>query len=254
MKKILALLLTIIMSFSFASCGERGADSEEIQKSGKLMVGVTQYQPMNYKVDGEWTGFDTEFARLFAKEKLGAEVEFVEITWAERYDKLNDYEIDCVWNGMTVDKHWQDGVSVSDPYVLNSQVLVMNADKVDNYANGYEARLLKFAAEKGSAGYYAIDRENYKNVTLVDTQAQALELVANGTVDAVIIDSIMADAMIGEGKTYEHLAKGFSYSSETFAVAFRKDSDLTKMLNEFIEEIQDDELWELANKYGLALA
>ncbi len=254
MKKLLVIIMAFIMVAFGAGCTTKGTDSEEVQKNGKLAVGITHYQPMNYKVDGEWTGFDTEFARLFAKEKLGVEVEFVEINWAERYDLLNDYKIDCVWNGMTLDQDLQEGVSVSDAYVLNSQVLVMKADVVDNYKTGYDVRLLKFAAESESAGYYSIKRENYKNLTLVETQEQALELVNNGTVDATIIDSVMASALVGEGKTYFNLAKGFSYSSEAFGVAFREGSDLTNMLNEFMEEIWDEELLELAEKYNLTLA
>lgn len=255
MKKFLAFVLAAVMAVVFCACGEPGTDSEEIKKRGKLVVGVTHYEPMNYKVDGEWTGFDTEFARLFAKEKLGIDAEFVEIEWSKRNQLLKENEIDCIWNGMTVEKTLQDDeMDVSDAYAVNSQVLVMNSEVVDNYTNGYDVRNLRFTCEKGSAGQGSVDREGYKNVTLAKTQEQALELVAKGTVDAAIIDSTMADALVGKGKKYPNLAKGFSYSMEYFAVAFRFGSDVTKMFNSFKDEIYDQVLFELAEKYNVTLA
>ena len=81
MKKLLALLLILIMSLSLIGC-KRGSDLEEIKKANKIVVGITYYEPVNFKVNGEWTGFDTEFARLFAKE-LGVEIEFKEISWQQ---------------------------------------------------------------------------------------------------------------------------------------------------------------------------
>ncbi len=254
MKKILSIILCIALIFAFAGCTEkRGTDLEEVQKAGKLVVGITDYAPMNYKIDGEWTGFDTEFATLFAKE-LGVEVEFVEIIWADRYTALDEYKIDCIWNAMTIMPMYQTNYSVSDPYVLCGQVLVMKADVVDNYENGYDVRKLKFALEKGSAGESCIvDREGFKNVVLKPTQQDALAAVAKGEADAAVVDVIIADMLVGKGKQFPQLAKGFDYSSEYCGVAFRKDSDLTEKLNEFMDEIRDEELIELANKYGLTL-
>lgn len=256
MKKFLALLISAIMVFSFVGCKKkqpRGTDLEEVKKAGKLVVGITNYEPMNYKVDGKWTGFDTEFAKLFAKE-LGVEVEFVEIKWADKYKALDEYKIDCIWNAMSIIEEYQVNYSVSNPYALCGQVLVMRADEVGNYETGYDIRKLRFAVEKGSAGAVCcMDREAFKNVTEVETQYKALEAVAAGEADATVIDIILADTVVGEGKKYPTLAKGFDYSSEVCGVGFRKDSDLTPKLNEFMEKIRDKELIELANKYGLTL-
>ena len=58
-------------------CGSKSAksDTEYVKKNGKLIVGITDYEPMDYKDEnGEWTGFDAEFARMFAKE-LGVDCE-----------------------------------------------------------------------------------------------------------------------------------------------------------------------------------
>ena len=257
MKKLLALLLTAVLIFTFAGCKkkkeEQKTDLEKIKEKGKIVIGITDYEPMNYKVDGEWTGFDTEFAKLFAKE-LGVEAEFVEIIWSEKYDVLDKGKIDCIWNAMTIMPNYQVDYSVSDPYLQCGQILVMKADVVGNYDNVYEIRKMRFVVEKGSAGAACMEREGFKDVKELETQYDALKAVSSGEADAAIIDMIFADTMLGEGKEFPDLARGFDYSNENCGVAFRKDSDLLEAFNGFLAEIKDDKLTELANKYGLTLS
>ena len=255
MKKFLAILMVFAMLFAFAGCGAEKADSEAIKENGKIVVGITDYAPMDYKEKGsdEWTGFDAEFARLFAKE-LGVEVEFIEIDWDNKFMELDSGSIDCIWNGMTITDEAKANASVSNAYVKNAQVLVMKADKVASVTNPEDAKDLKFAVEKGSAGADCAKEAGYKNIVEVDTQATALMEVKSGTADATIIDITMANAMTGEGTSYADLAKGIEYSSEEYGVAFRKESDLTEKLNTFMASIKDTELKTLAEKYELTLA
>ena len=67
MKKLFALLLSVLMILSLAACGSKDAadsDAAYIEKNGKVLVGITIYEPMNYyDENGELTGFDTEFAQ-----------------------------------------------------------------------------------------------------------------------------------------------------------------------------------------------
>ena len=58
---------------------ETDSDVEYIKGKGTLIVGITEFEPMDYQDEsGEWIGFDADMARLVA-EKLGVEVEFVVI-------------------------------------------------------------------------------------------------------------------------------------------------------------------------------
>ena len=78
MKKFIAMLLAMVLMLTcFTACGAKSdSDMATIKKAGKIVVGITDYAPMDYKDEnGEWTGFDAEFARLFAEE-LGVECEF----------------------------------------------------------------------------------------------------------------------------------------------------------------------------------
>ena len=258
MKKILAMLLAVLMIAScFAGCGAKAAsDVAAIKKAGKIVVGITDYAPMDYKDEnGEWTGFDAEFARLFAKE-LGVEIEFFVISdWGKKFIELQDGNIDAVWNGMTITEEAKTNSSVSNPYVLNKQVLVMKADKVADYKDAASLKDLTIAVENGSAGQSAAENAKPKKIVPVQDQAAALLEVKAGTSDACIIDSTMAQAMTGEGTDYAELAAGIILTDEEYGVSFRKGSDLTAKFNEFMKELRKDgTLQELAAKYKLVLA
>jgi len=219
-------------------------------------VGITDYAPMDYKDEnGEWTGFDAEFARLVAKE-LGVEVEFFLLSdWGQKFYELETNNIDCVWNGMTITEEALLNASVSDPYVVNAQVIVMKADVVGNYPDTDSIKGLNFAVESGSAGEAALTDLGITDYIALQDQTTALMEVKAGTADACVIDITMANAMTGEGTNYADLASGISLTSEEYGVAFRKDSDITAEFNKIMAKlIADGTLQALADKYQLTLA
>ena len=258
MKRFMILALVLLMALScFAGCGAASdSDLAYVEKKGTLVVGITDYAPMDYKDEnGEWTGFDAEFAQLFAEE-LGVKCEFFVISdWGKKFLELETKQIDAVWNGMTITEEATLNASVSNPYVINAQVLVMKADVVGNYADAASIVDLAVAVENGSAGQDAAAAAGVKNIVPVQDQGAALMEVAAGTSDACVIDITMANAMTGEGTNYADLAAGISLTSEEYGVAFRKESDLTAKFNEFMAKIAaDGTLQALADKYNLTLA
>ena len=258
MKKYIALFLALVMiAACFVGCGKKEAsDLAAIKKAGKIVVGITDYAPMDYKDEnGEWTGFDAEFARLFAKE-LGVEIEFFVIAdWGKKFVELETKNIDAVWNGMTITDEAKLNSSVSDPYVLNAQVVVAKADKIADIKAAADLKDLKVAVENGSAGQDAAEAAEITNIIKVQDQAAALLEVKAGTSDACVIDITMAKAMTGAGTDYAELAAGISLTEEEYGVSFRKNSDLTAKFNEFMDKlVKDGTLTDLAKKYNLTLA
>ena len=128
MKKSIAWILTTIMMLALLTgCGSKSAksDTEYVKKNGKLIVGITDYEPMDYKDEnGEWTGFDAEFARMFAKE-LGVDCEFFVIAdWGQKFFELDSKNIDAIWNGMTITTAAQEAMECTNAYCNNAQVVV----------------------------------------------------------------------------------------------------------------------------------
>ncbi len=106
---------------------DAGGDVAYIRGKGTLVVGITEFAPMDYKDDnGQWTGFDAELARLVAQ-RLGMDVEFVIIEWGQKVNELNSRAIDVVWNGMTLTDGVQNAMTCTPAYCRNAQVVVVPA-------------------------------------------------------------------------------------------------------------------------------
>ena len=258
MKKLIAMLLVMVLALSLlTACGGKSAsDVDAVKKNGKLVVGITDYAPMDYKDEnGNWTGFDAEFAQLFAKE-LGVDCEFYVIAdWSKKFLELETKQIDAVWNGMTITEEAKLNSSVSDPYVINAQVVVMSNEALANYESTANLAGLSIAVESGSAGESCANEIADVNVVPLQNQEAALMEVAAGTSDACIIDITMANAMTGEGTSYSDLGYQLSLSEELYGVSFRKESDLTAEFNKFMAKLKADGTLEaLAAKYSLTLA
>lgn len=230
------------------------SDLAYIRDKGTLVVGITDFEPMDYKDEsGEWIGFDADMAKAFA-ESLGVSAEFVEIDWDNKVLELDGKTIDCVWNGMTLTPEVTSAMECSRAYCNNAQVIVAPAAQVDHFQEDSDLSQYNFAVEAGSAGeQQAISRELPH--TPVKAQSDALMEVAAGTSDAAIIDSLMAAAMVGEGTGYADLTYTIGLNDEEYGVGFRKGSDLASALNDFFTaSYQDGSMLEIAEKYGVQAA
>lgn len=271
MKKILALILAMVMLVAcFASCGNaadntasnddaaKDSDLAYIQDKGTLIVGITDFEPMDYKEDGsdEWTGFDAELARLVGKE-LGVTVEFQEINWKMKETELSSKTIDCIWNGLTWDEERAENMSLTDYYMLNRQVLVVATKNADKYTTVESLDGANVAAESGSAGESVIT-ESLTNSTYIEKDAQidVLTELIMGTVDAGVIDYVMANYLINkEGSSFADLTiveNALTTQDEYYSIAFRKGSDVTAKVNAILKDLKADGTVDtLAKKYGL---
>lgn len=223
--------------------------------SKKITIGYTEARPLNYKdEDGNLVGFETEFAKAVC-EKLGYEVEFHKIKdWSKLESEFSDYHVDCVWNGVTVTEEREKYLSFTEPYMINKQVIVVMADKVEGF-NPHEA---KIAVETGSNGENVVSTDGIFSgcsTVGVRTQADTLKEVASGTVTCALIDYVVAIDMIGEGSDYENLVilDSYEFEDEQYGVAFAKDN--TELRDEFqkaIDELMlDGTVVKLAKKYNL---
>lgn len=260
MKKLVALVLVAVMGLSMVGCGKKDSsndsksDLEYVKEKGTLVVGVTDFAPMDYKDDsGNWIGFDADMASAFA-ESIGVKAEFVEIDWDNKIMELDGKTIDCVWNGMTLTDEVTSSMACSDAYCNNAQVVIVPQDKADQYQTVDSIKELTFAVEAGSAGEDQA-KELGLNYTAVKAQSDALMEVAAGTSDAAIIDSLMAAAMVGEGTGYANLTYTVGLNSEEYGVGFRKDSDLAAELNKFFKDSKaDGSMEKCAEKYKVQAA
>ena len=278
MKRLVSAFLAGAMALSLAACGgaaststvassvsasgsaaaseSAASDLDYIKEKGKMVIGYTVYEPMNYTdADGNFTGFDTELATAVC-EKLGVEPEFVEINWDTKVVELDAKSIDCIWNGMTLTDDIMANAATTKAYAKNAQVVVVK-DGTD-YSSTADLVGKTVVAEAGSAGEAAIEGdENLAQADYVSksVQTDCLMEVAAGTADAAVLDLTLANAMIGEGTDYASLKIVDELNAEEYGVAFRKGSDAAAAVDAAFDELKaDGTMQALADKYDLALA
>lgn len=278
MKKLISMALAAGMAVSLAACGgaassapaadsaasgtasttEAAADSDlaYIQGKGKMTIGYTVYEPMNYTdADGNFTGFDTELATAVC-EKLGVEPDFVEINWDTKIVELDAKSIDCIWNGMTLTDEIMANTACTKAYAKNAQVVVMKADA--DYTSTADLVGKTVVAEAGSAGESAIQDDgslSQADYISKSVQTDCLMEVAAGTADAAVLDLTLATAMIGDGTDYANLTIKDELNAEEYGVAFRKGSNAAAAVDAAFDELKSDgTMQKLADKYSLSLA
>lgn len=273
-KKSIALILAalaVIMCFALAACGGTGAGGKEpstdapevasdldyIKEKGEMIIGYTEFAPMNYKNDdGEFVGFETEFAKAVCEE-LGVEAKFQLISWEAKETELAAKTIDCIWNGMTITPERLEAMSISTPYMANKQVLIVKAENADKYLKPEDMDGAKIVAEIESAGEGVAKEDAFfakAQYTSVADQATALMEVASGVSDGCVVDYVLSIGMIGEGTDYEDLVvvDSLAFADEEYGIAFRKDSDVTAAVNEAISAlVANGKLQEIAANYKL---
>lgn len=279
MKKMIALLMAGLMTATaFAGCGgskekqESKTESETkaaatadsatdedwtyLEKKGKLTIGITYFEPMNYKdADGKLTGFETEFAEAVCSE-LGLTPEFQEIDWDSKELELKSKSIDCIWNGLTITPERQSNMDITMPYMENKQVMVCKKSNLEKFSKSVDGASV--VAEAGSAGEDVAKNDEFfkgANYESVQSQATALLEVKAGTADVAIIDYVMSIGTLSEGSDYTDLAvvEEKSFSPEQYGIALRKDSPATlAKFNAAIQAVADNgKLATIADKYKL---
>ena len=272
LKRIASALLAGALALSLAACGgsastsaaasasgsaagsasaATGSDLDYIKGKGKMVIGYTVYEPMNYTdADGNFTGFDTELATAVCA-KLGVEPEFVEINWDTKVVELDAKSIDCIWNGMTLTDDIMANTATTKAYAKNAQVVVVK-DGTDYTSTA------DLADKTGSAGEAAIEGDEdlaQADYVSKSVQTDCLMEVAAGTADAAVLDLTLANAMIGEGTDYASLKIVDELNAEEYGVAFRKGSDAAAAVDAAFDELKaDGTMQALAEKYDLALA
>lgn len=264
MKKVLAIIFVLaicaVTVFGFAACNEK-SDWEKIQEKGELVIGITYFKPMNYFEGDKLVGFETEFATAVC-DIIGVTPKFQEINWNNKIVELQSGTIDVIWNGMTINEEYYDNMEISNAYMTNRQVAIINKANASTYTDLASMADAKLGAEQQSAGEKAIRA----NATLTDNeivtltaQSDVLNELKAGTIDVGFIDIVMATASVGDGTDYSDLMivdNAMIGDDELYGIGMRKGStELLEKINAAIKQLYDSgSLATIAGKYGLTNA
>ena len=236
-----------------------GKESESVEDKKTFTVGFdAEYPPYGYMDSdtGEYTGFDLELAQAVC-DMEGWELVKTPIEWASKDAELNNGNIDCIWNGFTINGK-EDKYEWSDPYVNNQQVVVVAknsgitklADLKDKYVAAQSASAALQLLQKGG------DQEKlgktFKEIQEFPDYNTAFSELEAGTVDAVAMDVGVAKYQVNN-RNNNYVILDENLNSEQYGIGFKKgNTELRDKVNADLKKLYDEgKVDELAKKYGI---
>lgn len=192
MKKMLKLTLVLIASFLLIGQANAQVSLKSIQKKGEIVIGTTGAQPPYSleSIDGQLMGFEIDLAQILAN-AMDVKVRFVQKPFKELLPALENGEVDAVMSGvtMTIERNLKN-VFIG-PYAVTGKTLLTKNSVIDriNATTLHDVKELHLVALKGTTSEDFV--KNYvpeADLQYVDDYEQAVELVINGTVDALVAD------------------------------------------------------------------
>ena len=247
MKKTLSIILAVIMimtmAVSFTSCGSKDT----------FILGLdNSFPPMGFvDENGETVGFDIDVAKE-ACDRLGLELEIMPIDWDAKHQELDSGNIDCIWNGFTISQERMEKCTLSEPYMKNRQVIVVNDDSTIDSLDDLNG--LKLALQADSTAEKALNdnpdvKDSLAEVLPFDDNNKALLDLKAGGCDAVLMDEVVANYYVQKGDSYKVLDE--SLADEEYVIAFRKDdTELCEKITNVLKEMAEDgTLAEISTKW-----
>ncbi|MBR6101277.1 MAG: amino acid ABC transporter substrate-binding protein [Ruminococcus sp.] len=225
---------------------------QNVLDKGKLVLGLdASFKPMGYTDENDQiVGFDIDCAAEVCS-RLGITLEPYGVNWETKEIDLDAGTIDCIWNGLSVSEERKKVMLMSDAYMQNKMVFVVNKDSEINTLADLNGKTV--AVQNGSTAQEILnDSDVGKTVTAngLATNVEALNQLEMNMCDAVFLDSVVAEYEITTtGKAFRVLEEGLE--PEEYAIGFRLgDQALCDKIYSTLQEMKNDgKLAEISTKW-----
>ncbi len=243
MKKIIIFFLSLMATIILSSCSANNVINtwDEIEERGYFIVGLDDtFAPMGFRDEkGNLVGFDIDLANAIAK-KLNLEVRFQPIDWDAKVLELNAGTVDMIWNGLTITDSRKEEMLFSDPYIANSQIILVNVNSSINTISDLDGK--KLGTQVSSAAEEVVKNNDiYNNLSeflTYDSYNQALLELENNVIDAVVIDEIVGRYIIAQETTSQITIADENFGAEQYGIGFRLEStEIRDMINDALQEM-----------------
>lgn len=232
---------------------EKGDSLQKVLSKKTFILGLDDsFPPMGFRNENnEIVGFDIDVAREVCK-RLNVELVIQPISWTAKEQELNSYNIDCIWNGMSINNDRKEAMCLSNPYLKNNMAFVVKKDSNINSINDLKGK--KVGVQAGSTAEEILqDTEISKDLSQIIPYSENItafmDMEINQT-DAVFIDDVVANYYItSNNKDYKVLSDALG--EEEYAIGFRKnDTELCEKVNDILTEMKKDgSLGEISTKW-----
>ena len=249
MKKILSLVLVLSMVASLVACGNANSGAGSTGGTNKLVMCTNaEFPPYEYKEGGEFKGIDVEAAKKIG-EKLGMEVEILDIAFDSLIPTVNSGKADFAMAGMTVTEDRLQNVDFSHTYQTAVQAIIVPIDSsIVDSGDLYDK---KIGVQLGTTGdIYCTDDFGDANVSRYPKIVDGVQAMKTGAIDACVVDDQVAKAVVASDASSFKILES-PYAEEEYAIAIKKgNTDLLDKINKAIDEmIANGELKAIVDKY-----
>ncbi len=189
MKKI---ILTTAFALICLTSIAQADQLEDIQKAGVLKVGTTgDYKPFSYLNNGEFSGYDIDVAKHFAKE-LGVKVEFVKTTWKDLLSGLSSDKYNIAMGGITKRMQRQISAEQSQGYMTFGKCFLVAKGKSKEFDTIEEVNKASVKVGVNIGGTNEIfANENLSKATFTrfENNLDVPKAVASGKVDVMVTET-----------------------------------------------------------------
>lgn len=245
MKKIILSIVSVsILAVVLVGCGSKPASSND----DIIIMGTNaEFAPFEYREGKEVVGFDVEISKKIA-EKLGKELKIEDMKFKGLLAALEAGKVDFVIAGMTKDAEREKQVDFSDPYFLSSQLITIKADDT-SINSGEDLKGKKIGVQLGTTGESEARDIDGAEVVSFDKGAMALVDLANGKIDAVILDAEPTKNYTEGNDDLRVLDE--QLTEEEYCIAVPKgNKELLELINLTLKEIEESgEYEQFINKY-----
>nr|WP_092072165.1 amino acid ABC transporter substrate-binding protein [Dendrosporobacter quercicolus]NSL48646.1 transporter substrate-binding domain-containing protein [Dendrosporobacter quercicolus DSM 1736]SDM37744.1 amino acid ABC transporter substrate-binding protein, PAAT family [Dendrosporobacter quercicolus] len=242
MKKIIALVLSVMMLGLLAGCG---STETKAPAPKKIVIGLDDsFPPMGFRDEkNNIVGFDVDMAREAAK-RLGLEVEFKAIDWSSKEAELNGKRIDALWNGMNITEERKKNVLFSEPYMESKQLIFVLAGSPIKSAADLAGKAV--GVQQASIAEEVVTKDVQLKNSLKDFKQYPDFIAAfmdlkTGRLDAVITDEILGRYYLSkEAGQYVAIDQPLGEVG-VYGVGFRKeDKKLRDKVQAILDEMKKD--------------
>lgn len=266
MKKVLNTTLAALLAATLVGCSSSSSTTSvtstsaegdhlaRIQEAGKITIATEGvWSPFTYHDEDtdELIGFDVEVATAIA-EKLGVEADFQEVNFDGGLTGVSTGTYDMMANGVDVTDERSESYDFTEAYAYDHAVIVTLTD--NNDIKSFADLDGKTTANSTGSTYAEMGEANGATVTNVDTLAETMDLVLNGTVDATVnANTSVQDYFNTSGNNSKLKVAAVDEETTEYAIPLKKGSDndtLREAINKAIAELREEgKLAEISTKY-----
>ena len=251
MKKILSLTLASIMVLGLVACGQNAsapATSGGASTTKLVMCTNAEFPPYEFKDGGNFMGIDVECAKLIG-EKIGAEVEILDIAFDSLIPTVMSGKADFAMAGMTVTEDRKESVDFSHTYQTAVQTIVVPADSAIKGVEDMYGK--KIGVQTGTTGdIYCTDDFGDSSMERYSKIIDGFQAMKSGKIDAIVVDDQVAKAIVEQDASSFKILET-AYAEEDYAIAVKKgNKDLLNKINAAIDEMKSNgQLKAIVDKY-----